>query len=224
MPSPKYKYWEEPEQLEQIRQWVKQGLTDSKIAEQMGITKALLSRWRRIRPKIKTALTRLTTIDGKTIDKHDIGKGGKRKLDNVQELEQRVNDWIADNRKHNKVMTKTSLCLYLNITKDTLDSYLSQTSDDSTVYQPSQIDGKLHPIGVVDILKRAILAIEDDILQRSLSNKCNVAGAIFYLKNNHGYADKSDINTVNTTKKAVSDDDIDKRIKELQAKAGLHVV
>ena len=224
MPSPKYKHWEEPEQLERIRQWVKQGLSDSKIAEQMGITKALLSRWRRMRPKIKTALTRLTTIDGKTVDKHDIGKGGRRKLDNVQELEQKVNDWIEDNRKHNKVMTKTSLCLYLNISKDTLNSYLTQKTDDSTIYQRSEIDGKLHPVSVVDILKKAVLAIEDDILQRSLSNKCNVAGAIFYLKNNHGYADKSDINTVNTTKQLESDDDIDKRIKELQDKAGIHVV
>lgn len=68
MPSPKYKHWEEPEQLESIRQWVKQGLTDSKIAECMGVDKTLLSKWRRTRPKIRQALVRLITVDGKQVD------------------------------------------------------------------------------------------------------------------------------------------------------------
>lgn len=225
MPSPKYKHWEEPEQLESIRQWVKQGLTDSKISERMGIDKTLLSKWRRTRPKIRQALIRLVTVDGKQIDKHDTNEGGrKRKLNNVAELEQKINDWIEENRKSKTPLTKSSLCLYLNITKDAYNRYIQQVSDNSTVYQKSELDGELHPVSIADVLKRANLAIESQLEIGMITGRYNVTGAIFDLKNNHGYADKSDINTVNTTKKAVSDDDIDKRIKELQAKAGLHVV
>lgn len=219
MPRAKYLDWEAEEKLEQIRKWVKDGLSDSKIAEHMGITKSLLSRWRQTRPLIRAAMTRLKLVDGKRIDTHDLAHGGRRKLDNVQELEQKIDAWIADSKEHNKVLTKTSLCLYLHICKDTLNKYLETQSDTSTVYRRSEIDGELHPLSVADLLKRAVLAIEDDVLQRSLTNKCNVAGAIFYLKNNHGYADKSEVNTVSTNVKAVSDEDIDKRIAELMDKA-----
>ena len=63
MPRAKYLDWESEEKLEQIRKWVKDGLSDSKIAEQMGITKSLLSVWRRKRPKTGLALTRVLIMD-----------------------------------------------------------------------------------------------------------------------------------------------------------------
>ncbi len=219
MAATKYKTWESEEKLEQIRRWVKDGLSDAQIAERIGIGKSLLSNWRRTRPRIKAALTRLTLVDGKQIDKHDLAPGGRRKLNNVQELKVKIDDWIADCKSTDTPMTKSGLCLHLNISKDTLNAYLHSTSTDTTVYSKSEIDGKLHPVSVPDLLKRAVLAIENSLERRMISGKGNVAGIIFDLKNNHGYADKSEVNTVNTSVKAVSDDDIDKRIAELMSKA-----
>ena len=90
MPRAKYKEWEEEDKLEQIRRWIKDGLSDTQVAERIGVTKSLLSRWRQTRPKIRAAMVRLKLVDGKRIDTHDIARGGRRKLDNVQELEQKI--------------------------------------------------------------------------------------------------------------------------------------
>lgn len=216
----KYTGWETKENLVQIKAWVKDGLTDSKIAERMGVNKSQLSRWRRTRPLIRDALARMITVDGKTVDAHDINSGGrKKKLNNVAELEKKIEDWIEKCREDEKILTVSSLCLYLNISKETFNMYINTVKDDTGIYRKSEIDGELHPVSVVDVLKRAKLAIENDIEQRMLSNRCNVAGAIFDLKNNHGYADKSEINTVNTNKREIADDDLDKRIKELLNKS-----
>lgn len=218
----KYKAWEQPEKLEQIRAWVKDGLSDAKIAERIGIDKGLLSRWRQTRPLIRAALTRLKLVDGKQIDKHELdARGGRRKLNNVAELRDKIKGWIAEHRESKEPMTKTSLCLYLNISKTTLNEYLHRVDDSSEIYERSELDGKLHPVGVVSVLKMAVLAIESDLERRMISGKGNVAGIIFDLKNNHGYADKSEVNTVNTSVKTVSDEDIDKRIAELMSKADI---
>lgn len=219
MAACRYKAWEAEDKLEQIRTWVKEGLSDAQIAERIGITKSLLSNWRRTRPRIRAALVRLTLIDGKHVDKHDVSPGGKRKLNNVQELKVKIDEWIADCKSTDTPMTKSGLCLCLDISKDTLNAYLHSTGTDTTVYSKSEIDGELHPVGVPDLLKRAVLAIENSLERRMISGKGNVAGIIFDLKNNHGYADKSEVNTVNTSVKAVSDEDIDKRIAELMDKA-----
>ena len=216
----KYIEWEKPERLEQVRQWVSDGLSDAKIAERIGIDKSLLSRWRSTRPKIRAALARLTLVDGKQIDKHELdAKGGRRKLTNVAELRDKINGWIAEHRESGEPMTKTSLCLYLNVSKSTLNEYLHRVDDNTEIYERSELDGKLHPVGVVSVLKMANLAIESDLERRMISGKGNVAGIIFDLKNNHGYADKSEVSTVNTNAKAVSDEDIDKRIAELMNKS-----
>lgn len=216
----KYIGWERPERLEQIREWVSEGLSDAKIAERIGIDKSLLSRWRSTRPKIRAALARLTLVDGKQIDKHELdAKGGRRKLTNVAELRDKINGWIDEHRESGEPMTKTSLCLYLNISKSTLNEYLHRVDDNTETYERSELDGKLHPVGVVSVLKMANLAIESDLERRMISGKGNVAGIIFDLKNNHGYADKSEVSTVNTNVKQVSDEDIDKRIAELMSKS-----
>lgn len=221
MAACRYKAWEAEDKLEQIRRWVKEGLSDAQIAERIGIGKSLLSNWRRTRPRIRAALARLTLVDGKQIDKHDISPGGRRKLNNVQELKVKIDEWIADCKSTDTPMTKSGLCLHLNISKDTLNAYLHSSNTDTTVYLKSEIDGKLHPVGVPDLLKHAVLAIENSLERRMISGKGNVAGIIFDLKNNHGYADKSEVSTVNTNVKTISDDDIDKRIAELMGKADM---
>ena len=216
----KYEAWETKEGIKQIKAWASEGLTDAKIAERMGVNKSQLSRWRRTRPLIRDALARMITVDGRKIDAHDRNTGGpKRKLTNVAEVRQKVNDWILRCKRDNIVLTVSGICLELNISKSTFNEYIQRKDEKSEIYERSQIDGEMHSISVYDILKRAKLAIENDIEQRMLSNKCNVAGAIFDLKNNHGYADKSEINTVNTNKREIADDDLDKRIKELLSKS-----
>lgn len=216
----KYEAWETKESVEQIKRWVSEGLTDSKIAERMNINKSQLSRWRRTRPLIRDALTRRITVDGKTVDAHDLKTGGaKKKLNNVAELQKKIREWIEECRKKNIILTLSGLCLLLNISKNTFNEYLNTVKDDTEVYRKSEIDGEMRPVSIATVLKEAKLAIENDIEQRMLSNKCNVAGAIFDLKNNHGYADKSEINTVSTNKREIADDDLDKRIKELLSKS-----
>lgn len=216
----KYEAWETDSGIRQIKAWISEGLTDSKIAERMNVNKSQLSRWRRTRPIIRDALARMITVDGRKMDAHDMNTGGpKRKLTNVAEVRERVNAWIEKCKKENIVLTVSGICLELNISKSTFNEYIQRKDDKSEIYERSEIDGEMHPISVYDVLKRAKLAIENDIEQRMLANKCNVAGAIFDLKNNHGYADKSEINTVNTNKREIADDDLDKRIKELLNKS-----
>lgn len=216
MGASRYKAWETAEGLERIRQWVKDGLSDTAIAEQMGITKQMLSRWRKARPLIKGALTRLVTIDGKRIDSHDLSHGAPpRKVDNVSMLQGKIDTWLQECKDKDIPPTRTGLCLMLGISKDTLSRYLADTETTSTTYQADPISGKLHPITVADVLKRAIMAIEHALEIRMLTAKSNVAGVIFDLKNNHGYADKIEQNSTQTITKTTDESDIDKRIAEL---------
>lgn len=216
----KYELWETKESVSRIKAWVEEGLTDAKIAERMRVDRSQLSRWRRTRSIIREALTRRITVDGKTVDAHDLKSGGaKKKLNNVAELQKKIHDWMDNCREKNIILTLSGLCLMLNIGKNTFNEYLNTVKDDTEVYRKSEIDGEMRPVSIATVLKEAKLAIENDIEQRMLSNKCNVAGAIFDLKNNHGYADKSEINTVNTNKREIADDDLDKRIKELLSKS-----
>lgn len=226
MPEAKYTKWITPEGQAQIQAWVKDGLTDSKIAQRMGVSKNLLSRWRNTKPEIKRALVRLKTIDGKTIDTHDLPHGAPpRKLDNVNELQAKIDAWFTECKNTKTPPTRTGLCIALNISKDALDRYLTSTTDRSTIYQASQIDGKLRPVSVRDVLKRAVLMIENGLEIRMITGKGNVTGIIFDLKNNHGYADKKEVTTAPSGTKKVSQEDIDKRIRELINKAnGLDIV
>lgn len=226
MPEPKYKQWITPEGVAQIQAWVKEGLTDSKIAQRMGISKNLLSRWRNTKPEIKRALVRLKTIDGKVIDTHDLPHGAPpRKLDNVNALQAKIDKWFEECKKTKTPPTRTGLCIALNISKSTLEDYINKTTDKSTIFQPSVIDGKLRPVSVSSLLKRAVLMIENGLEIRMITGRGNVTGIIFDLKNNHGYADKKEVTTGPQTAKKVSQEDIDRRIRELISKAnGLDIV
>lgn len=216
MGATKYKSWETEERLEQIRQWVKDGKSDRAIAQEMGITPQMLSRWRRARPLIKGALTRLVTIDGQRVDSHDIEtRGARRKLDNIAMIQAKIDTWLEECKQKEIPPTRTGLCLLLGIGKDALDQYLHDTETKSTVYQTDPITQKLHPVTIADVLKRAILSIEYALEIRMLTAKTNVAGVIFDLKNNHGYTDKTETVSTTTITKATDESEIDKRIQEL---------
>ena len=216
MPAARYTEVETADKLEEIRRMVKEGKTDAAIARELGLTKAQLSRWRQSRPLIREALTRLVTVDGKRIDSHDLNTGHPpRKVDNVTRLQVKVDQWLEACKRDDVPPTRSGLCLMLGISKQTLSRYLQDTGVESTVYQPDPITGKLTPVTVQDILKRAILAIEHAIELRMLTGKSNVAGAIFDLKNNHGYADKTEVSSTSTITKTTDERDIDARIAEL---------
>lgn len=224
MARPKYGEWISESGQAQIRAWVKDGLTDSQIAKQMGISKTLLSRWRHTHIEIKRALVRLKTIDGKQVDAHDLKHGAPaRKLDNVNTLQAKIDGWLKECKETNTPPTRTGLCLLLNISKDALTRYIQEVDAPSTIYQADSISGRLHPVSVSDVLKRAIMAIERDLEIRMIAGRGNVAGIIFDLKNNHGYADKSEVTTAKIPAKQ-SNEDIDKRIKELLDKSGADVI
>jgi hypothetical protein len=226
MAAPKFKQWITPEGQNKIREWVAEGLTDAKVAERMGVSKALLSKWRQTKPEIRAALVRLKTVDGKTVDAHDLPHGAPpRKLNNVNELQVRIDKWFERCRKDKIPPTRTGLCIELNISKGTLDRYLQRTTEQSTVFQKSEIDGELRPVTVSDVLKRAVLMIENGLEIRMITGRGNVTGIIFDLKNNHGYADKKEVTNTPAAASKVSKEDIDKRIRELINKAnGLDIV
>lgn len=45
MASGKYKYWLQPEQLEKLTMWARDGLTNEQIAQKMGVTRTTLQNW-----------------------------------------------------------------------------------------------------------------------------------------------------------------------------------
>lgn len=216
MGKTRYTTFETPEQLEHIRSLVAAGESDRAIADAIGVTPSQLSHWRRVRPKLREALTRIVTIDGKSIDQHDATRArGRRKLDNIAKLQANIDTWLEDCKREDIPPTKSGLCLMLGISKDTLARYLADTGAQSTVYQPDPISGELHPVTAADCLKRALLAVEHALEIRMMTGKSNVAGVIFDLKNNHGYTDKSETTSTQTITKTTDTTDIDTRIKEL---------
>ena len=73
-----------------------------------------------------------------------------------------------------KPYTITGLCVYLDITRETLNEYSKQVEHSDTI-------------------KRARLKIEQWVEEHSLTGDVNPAAAIFNLKNNFGWVDKSEI-------------------------------
>lgn len=194
----KYKAWLEPDKLSQIRQWVKAGLNDTEIAGKMGIRKTLLSKWRRIHEPLRQALVRpMTTESGEVIDKHDAYASKPRKLSNVDRVQNIINTWMQKCEDADKPLTQTGLALALGIDKDTLYRYARSTDKRDAESIISPVDGKVHLLSVSDLIKRAMLAIEDDLNWRAISR--NSAGAMFALKNWYGYADKRDVGVVQGT-------------------------
>lgn len=224
MPKAKYDKWITPEGCTQIRSWVKDGLSDAKIADQMGIDKTLLSKWRRVHKPIRDALIRpVRTTDGEIVDKHDTYAQTPRKLNNVERVQIKIEKWKADCEEADKPLTQTGLALALGIDKETLYRYARDTSKGEQQPITDAITGEVHFIGVIDLIKRAMLAIEDDLNNRAICR--NSAGAMFALKNWYGYADKKDVgvvqgSTASAAERSMTNDQIDDRIRTLLERAG----
>lgn len=219
MPSARYIQWTTPEGKQRIRDWVAKGLTDAQIAREMGTSPSRLSIWRKEHPEIKEALIRPEQKDGKIVDRHDRYSGGAppRKLTAVEKVSALVDEWRENCKKQDKPLTITSLALALGITKETLYHYMNETESPNQVPVEDSITGNITFLSVSDVLKRARLMIEDDLMTRSLTTN-NPGGAIFALKNWFGYADKKEVN-VNSTSKRITASEIDSRLQALLDKA-----
>lgn len=220
MPAPKYTRWITPEGREKIRRWVADGLTDGEIAEKMGTSPSRLSTWRREHKEIREALIRPEKADDGTIrDKHERYTGKPaRKLTAVEKVKSLVEEWEEECRKQERPLTVPSLCLKLGISKDTLISYLHEGEQSPQIPVEDSITGNITFLSVSDVLKRAYLMIENDLINRSLTTN-NPGGAIFALKNWYGYADKKEVNVNNTSVARITSNEIDERLKALLDKA-----
>lgn len=224
MPAAKWVEWTTDENMDKIKAWVAEGLSDAQIATKMGVGKDLLSKWRRKYPKLKDALTRyVDSATGKPIDRHELVKkvDSRRAMNSVATLKGQIDTWMEERRKNKMPLTVSSLCLYLHISKQTYYKYRDFKDENTTEYEIDQFTGEYTPIGIGDVLKRAELAIESDLEDRMITGRGNVTGAIFDLKNHHGYVDAREVNsTVNDKReKPTKDAEIDARIEELIAKS-----
>lgn len=217
MPAARYTKWTTTEGQAKIRQWVAEGLNDKQIADRIGIDKGLLSSWRRKYKDIREALTRpMVTESGEIVDRHEVYKGGARKLTNVERVHGIVEDYVRECREADKPMTRPGLALALGIDTETLTRYVGESTG-RDARPASDLDGEIRLITVGDVLKKAVITIEDDLAQRAIAR--NSAGAMFALKNWYGYADKQETTVVNDVRHSLNDEQLDSRIQALLAKA-----
>lgn len=222
MPAARYTKWTTPEGMQKIRGWVNEGKSDAEIARLMGTSASRLSVWRRQHPEIREALIRpVEMADGRVVDKHDIHKGeAPRKLNSIDKVRGIIDEWVERCRKDKRPLTVTGLALALGIGKETLKQYLREDSMKNAAPAEDAITGEVRFLTVSDVIKRAYLLIEDDLVNRAMSTN-NPGGAIFVLKNWYGYADKKDIGVVQggSSATSLSSSELDERLRNLLEKA-----
>jgi hypothetical protein len=146
-------------------------------------------------------------------------KGGRpRKYPKLEDMQKKINEYFnyCDSKKEviatdnsTKVIAKpytvTGLCLFLDITRDTLLEY-----------------EKLE--GFSDTIKKAKNKIENYVEENSLVGKLNPTVSIFNLKNNFGWKDRTEVESHNRNENLnqditnLSPEERRKRIEELKAK------
>lgn len=218
----RYKQWITQAGQEQIKAWVKQGLNDRQIADEIGVSKALLSRWRRTHSEIRTALMRPIKIGDALIeDSHELPQHKRaRKLTSARRVQKMIDTWMDETKEAKKPLTITSLCLYLHISAEQFDIYAHDKSRDSEEAILSPFDGKDHLLTIADCLKRARLAIENSLVEWAITHAA-CSGAIFVLKNHYGYADKQEIGGISGKPLNIADErkltgeQLDSKIKAL---------
>lgn len=115
--------------------------------------------------------------------------GRPKKYANKEDLENKINsyfDWCDSQKQElyndkgqitkviSKPYTVSGLCLYLGITRETLNQY-----EDNNDYS--------------DTIKRAKMRIENDVEEGIMTGRINTISGIFNLKNNFGWKDKQEI-------------------------------
>lgn len=211
----RYKEWATPEGAAKLRAWVKEGKSDYAIAKEISIDRSMLSQWKRTHAEIREALKRPVT-------EKQAYAAPPRVLNDVERTQIRIENWIKERRESDRPLTKTGLALALGIGKDTL--YRLERENDrrnaQLIIDANTGEERLFTIG--DLIKRAVLAIEEDLNERAICR--GSVGAIFALKNWYGYADKKDIGvsqgtTAQAAERALTESQIDAKIQDLLEKA-----
>jgi len=140
-------------------------------------------------------------------------KGGRPKAFNSpEELQEAINEYFeyCDSQKEisindkgqtkviQKPYTISGLCVFLDITRETLNEYSKKQEYSDTIKKARQI-------------------VESYVEENSLIGRLNPVVSIFNLKNNFGWVDKIEVNT-NTGNEQLTQDDIQARISELKKK------
>ena len=132
------------------------------------------------------------------LSKRGFVEGRPKLYDSVEKMEFMIEDYfnmcdaqkeiIRNDKGHTKIIHKpytiTGLCLHLNIADTTtLTDYQNDPVFSSTV-------------------KKAKKRCENWVEEKSLTGEINPTAAIFNLKNNYGWKDKSEVETVDKTKES----------------------
>lgn len=181
--------WITPAGLDKIRAWVQDGKTDREIAALIGVHYVTLSNWRRTSDKIRSALYKPDKTGQKDI--RDVTRNGRKMAWHIDEIAGCVDRWKREREDKNLPLTITSLICYLHISRDTFDRYIRDTNALITDHYITDIDGRTHAAAVADILKDCNRLCESSLVDRCVAK--NSVGAMFILKNHHGYQDKQTI-------------------------------
>jgi hypothetical protein len=113
-------------------------------------------------------------------DKKD--KGGRPRIfKNPKELDDKIQkyfDWAVEKEKP---LTVERLCVFMEISKQTLYNYLNEYSQEDKNKK------------FFDSIKKAVQIIEADKVERLNGRRGNPAGIIFDLKNNHHWKDTKEL-------------------------------
>lgn len=101
--------------------------------------------------------------------------GRPPKFESVEQLEALIESYFENCKQKNKPYTITGLALWLDTTRETLMDYQENKGDEFS-----------------DTIKRAKLKCENWVEEGALTNKINPTSAIFNLKNNYGWKDKTE--------------------------------
>ena len=120
---------------------------------------------------------------------------GRPKTYTVEAMSTKIDEYFIQRDKTEKPYTVLSMCLYLNICRDTLLEYQKLREYSDTILRAkSMIEG---------------------YAEECLFTVKNPTGIMFNLKNNWGYKDKQEIvTTINETK--LTEAQIDAKLKELE--------
>ena len=101
----------------------------------------------------------------------------RRKFESAEELRERIDAYFSDCDVQKKPYTITGLALALDTNRQTLLRYEHEYDDQE----------------IADLIRQAKARCESDVENRLLTGKGSPAGAIFWLKNNAGWRDQTDV-------------------------------
>jgi hypothetical protein len=111
-----------------------------------------------------------------------ITAGHPRSFKSIKDLEDRANEYLTEAEGQDEPTTMAGLAVACGVSKDTLNVYAKGTYD---------TDNEKYSVAVRMIKTR----IEAHKLKMGLMGKTNAAMTMFDLRNNHGYADKTQVET-----------------------------